>query len=314
MAFEPPTLFHPIDAGDYIAQVNSNFSDLQSALNEISSELAANSGGGVAAGSNFGWLTSMTLPDGVVGPESWVPEFSGDRQTLTFNVPTKGFNDAVVNGNLRIDNTVWTVDLPSVISALPDGAYRVAIQLKAQAGGVSSLLVEQADTSNDETGDLTLYEFEYAKAGALYTVKNLTRVARMILSSTLVDQKVEELVPLNIVASTPLPFNVAEEKAWGIHVPFDAEIVKAYATLAVAPTATCGLQIVKGAGIPLLASDFSFSAGDEFDTKEAAAVATVERFVEEGSFLRIDITDSSPSADGLTVTVMLRRVHHTIYN
>lgn len=317
MAFTAPTLFAPITPSDYVTEVNANFTNIQSAFNSIESELLSLSGGGISGGTNFGWLESMTKPDGVIGSESYVPRFSTDHQALYFDVPTKGFNDAVVLGSRRSDSSAWTINLTDRVAGLGDGTFRIAVQLKAQSAGVSSVVVEQADGATDETADLTLYDFDYVVSGGgtSYQVTNLRRVTHILASATLIDDLVDELVPLTFTVGGN-PLTSTGEKGHGIHVPFNAEVVKAYASLGVAAGSTGVFDLVNGIGTDkanVLVGSFSFASGDgNLATKQVAGTAETTQVV-EGDFIHLDVTTGDATADELTVTVFLRKLHHEIY-
>ncbi len=312
MSFSAPTLAQPITTDGYVGEINSNFLALQNALDAIEVDLLIASGGGPAGGSNFGWLNSITRPDGVVGTESWVPRFSTNNQTLSFDLPAKGNNDAVINQVYVSDNSAWSLSLTDLVLGLGDGTYRIAIQLKRQGAGVSSLIVEQANGPTDETGDLTLYDFDYVVNGSSFAATNFRRVARVLASAIQQGDLMDALVPLSFTAGET-PFSSTGEKGYGVHVPFDCEIVSAYATLGIAADATADFNLVNSATANVLIGTVAFVPGDgAVATKQVLGTSPLTQ-AEVGDFLHLDVTDIDATADELSVTVMVRRIFHQIY-
>jgi len=311
MNFTAPDLNSPIDGGNYVSELNENMSLLQIALDAIEADMLAFAGNSVVSGSNFGWLQSITLPDGPVGYDTWVPTFSTDYETLTITPPTKGFNDAVVSSLWRFDVSTHVVDLTNVVSGLGDGSWRVVVGLSTNGAGIS-LVVEQADGETEETADLTVWEFTLVVSGATYTAQDLHRVAHVIVASDVVDEVVERVEAVNFhVENTPI--SSTGEKSAGVHAPFDCEVMGAYATFGTHSAGTAVFDLITGTGgakASVLTSSFSFSGSDDdFDTKY---VAGDQVQVAAGTLMHLDVTNADATADGLVVTVLLKKIDHEI--
>jgi hypothetical protein len=322
MTFQAPDLTTTIDAVNYQNQIDSNFSSIDLALKQIQSELNVaqpNQGGSTM----LGLLDAISIPNGVVGTDSFQLSFATDEESLSIvHSPNMNKSIAVINSRYFQNDNSFSVDLRTLVPS--DGTFRIAVGLQDQGTPNVNIIVAQSDGDTgdeDESIDLLLWDFDYTKSGSVYTITNLRRRAVVIISRESFEEAHQAEIPItaNIGTLPSTPGRVEQ----GVLVPWDCEIKRAFLRLGTAPTDSAVTDPT--VEVDLIRTGFGTDAdtviGSAFwSDADAGLIRELTGFVEPlqvvaGDFIQPDViqADSDGAAADLSITVLVKRIYHAIF-
>lgn len=313
MAFSAPDLITDLSTTAYRAQLNANFLKIENALIEIQNELPLVAP--IAFAANLSWIEKAIRSGGVIGRDSFVVSFSTDDElVITHDLPD-GYSAAVINNRFHQTDAVFTKALSDVCTI--DGDYTLIFGLKSLGAPTTEMRLVVEDTDQDI--DLPVWRFNVTRASDVYLVSNLHRVCDIVMSRQGFEDLHDFPHPLSWSYAGALPTSEGEFST-GFVVPWDCEVEGAYMRLATGPHHTDGLTVdlyVGGPGtdaISVLSAPASWSATDDGVVVTCSPVS--ERVqVLAGGFIYpyLVLADDSGTAANLSITLLLKRVYHTLY-
>jgi len=258
MAFTAPTLTTSLTTTGYASELNTNFSSINTAFQQIQTELGGSFGGtpSLTGSTNFGHLFKLIDPGtqgpsrptgGVVGEDAFNVAFSTDHETMTISHPSLAgeshcaFIEAGTQVRWYTSSDASTTTLTSLVSV--DGTYDICVGVSSVGSPNLEYVVAKVPptgTDYEEAGmDLLLYTFKYTKASSTYTVSQLRREAPVLPAADAFKRVYEFEHPLTINLQDPLAWsynNVTPKMntegfvptVGGFIIPWDCEVTKAY--------------------------------------------------------------------------------------
>lgn len=325
MAFSAPALFTTISPTLYESQLNSNATKIQSALNEIQTELAALTGVGLTgAQNNLVWVDeALGIPRGtnagVIGKRSFFPTFTEttDGWILTITHP-RGKSQAILGGLLHRHEAALSYNV-SLLAGVEESQRFV---FGVTTAGVPALtpVLEQSSGETDDTSAMNIWEFTFLRTTDGEKIVDLQRACPLLVDRELLTELADETEALQISIAGTVGASVGLSGIPAI-IPFDCEIVSVSAWLGTDPDTTDG----RGLEFQVLLNgeeeihDGLFQFGNQTDADSAGTVATAAGLVNpvqarEDESLRLNFLDADPldGAADLLVQIQVRRLYHEV--
>jgi len=313
-SYNAPTLVTSIDTDNYRSELNSNFTSIQAAL--ISIENAIPSFGGRSTAGNLSVVDYLVIPDGVIGTDSFIVEFSTDEDEVSIRHDApNGISACVIGDRYHESNVAWSKALSDVVSG--DGTYRLALGAQSFGSPTIELLLEEELT--DLTQELTFWTFDVTIATGVYSVTNLRRKATVLIDRQSFDQVFTFQHALTFCHTGALPVAIGDIGI-GVIVPWDAMVVGGWVHLSEAPVNTDGGSVTieirdsdDTDGQNVFIDDASWAPAEDRTVRQLTADAE-PTLVRAGTFLRpwISAVDSGGAGFDLSGTILLQRVYHEI--
>jgi len=313
--FTAPDLVTDLSITQYRSQLNENFRLIEAALVQIQNAIPSISGASVGQ-SNLTWIERALLPEGMIGVDSFFPSFSTDQDTLIVeHRQDGGYSSCVIGGLYHQTQEIFERAFGDII--VSDGTWPVVLAVKSNGYPSLEMQVVVEDTDNDY--DLPLYRMDVTRAGSVWAVRNLRRVADLILDQGLGTRVLDADVPLAFGFKGQLGTGTGQ-RACGVIAPWDMEISGGYARLETAPTQTDGIEIEFRRGEPGTDAENVFTGaaawtnGQSGDVVHLSANSPMTK-VSAGEFIYAHVTvgEAVAVASDLFVTILARRIWHPIY-
>lgn len=320
MAFKAPTLIKTLGTSGFKAKIETNFEDIEDALVAVQNELPLVTSGSQV--SNLAAIERMVRESGVFGTDSFVPQFTPD-DTVKINHDIPGGKSAcVIGGRYHETDEDFEPALSEVLPAI-DGDYVLNLGARTLGSPLMKLLLEVDATDNDQ--DLTFWQFEVNRASSIFTVTNLRRIAKVLISRASWIQAFEFEHPLSYQYKGSLPKNGGPLET-GIIIPWDCEITGGWARLRIPPVAhteqvEVSVDFLVGDGtdaLPIFAEAAEWGPDDggvvrqlvQFSQPQQLAAGTY--VFPEVVMSEVETTDFEAQAADLTAVILLRRIYHEI--
>ena len=326
MAFTAPTLVTSISTQTFRTQINSNFNLIQNALQQIQTELTA--GSGTRSVSNISWIERQLKPDGVIGHQSFVPDFdvgSGVFE-ITHETPS-GKSIAILNGATHETNATFSKLMTDIVTS--NGTFEVAFGIITRGAPVCEQFLELEST--DKAQELTIWTMDVTRSGATVTLANLRRVAPVHMNRDSWGKVLDFEHAITWRRNGLLPLTAGPIDGTGLLIPWNCTVDRAYVRLETPPAMFTDSQDVvieidrlRGTDATnILDGQATFTDRDGIGAVKWIFGQSPEQVqLEAGDFVypnlvtpeqSVNLTDFPQEAGGLSITLLLRRIYDEIY-
>lgn len=310
MAFTAPTgLDVAVVAASYISDIDGKFQKCHDAFVSIQNELPTIIPVGSSA-NNLALLDGLAVPNGIVGPTSFMPSFSSDLETLTINHPTFGStveSRAVIASRSHNFSTATTYDVSAFV--LTETLQRAIIGLSSSGSPVMTMFCGLSEESEDASNaDLAIYEFYISENSLGVHIEGMRLLVPIIADRDGYDKLMDLEVPLQGFISQ----YVSPDK-FRFMVPFDCEILDCYwrfGNLAAGSLISfylLGTQ--ESGGTVQLTGDKT--TGMTVDTNITLLANDPPTQMVKGQ--SISLVSSPATLDDLSMVIRVRKIHQEVY-
>lgn len=323
MAFTPSTLVTVL-TNNFRAELNSNFSKIQTDLIAIGNELPRVVGNQSYV-SNLSAIEPMIRAQGVVGKDSFQPLFNTDGDVFEIQHSSSvGFSSCVINSRFHNTSVSYTKNLSELCTG--DGTYDMVFGVQSKSAPMIEQKLLVAYTDEDSEIDLAIWRFQVLRSGTDYYVSNLRLACDTIASRESFSFVHDTPHPLTLAVPGDLP-RAYGALSVGLIVPWDCQVDGAFMRLETGPAQTDGVSVDLVTGLAsdaesVVAAPASWGVGDGGTVVELAAIAEPKQLA-AGTYVYpcVTVPEQEPYTDGphvvptaadLTVTLLVRRLPHAI--
>lgn len=322
MAYTSPSLFTTMSATEFRSQIETNFSLIQTALDQIQTDLP-----GVSVQTpltNMQAVEYMTRPNGFVGSDSFVPRFTTDFDGFAIeHASPLGVSAAVFSNKLHQTGEAFSKTFEE-IGITTTGDYVVKFGLITRGSPIVEMKLELEDTDNLQ--ELTLWKMDVNRNVNVFTVTNLRRESPVLVARSSFTEVYERPVPLSLTYTGVLP-TVTGRLPVGLLMPWNCEVMGAKARIETPPashtdqsTLTISLDYILGTDATPVVSTATFDERDGVGAIAEMNALTPEPFqLAESDYVypnitvpEANLTDFPAQASDLTVTLLVKEIQHDV--
>lgn len=322
--FTPPTLVTNLSTTAYRTQLNSNFATIEQAFRDVSNTLPKTT---LTPNTNVSWVDRATRPSGIIGKNAFYPILGTDhsRFAVAHNGPDS-VSACVIGNNYHSTDRSFSKTFEE-IGITGSGDYVVNFGVRSVGAPLLEMLLEENET--DQLQTLTIWRMNVNRNLGVFTVTNLRLMCDLLMDQETFVATYHRDMPLSCSHEGVLP-TTSERVPAGILIPWNCEIQRAFVRLETPPLAhtdqnTIEIMLARVMGTDyenVLASTASFAHSDAAGTtRTLEAISNPGPYqAQEGEYVyplllsnELDLTDFPPQAAGLSVTLLVKQIHHGIY-
>jgi hypothetical protein len=304
--------------------LNNNFSLVQKAFQDVSNVLPKST---LTHHSNLSWVERATRPSGIIGIQSFYPILGTDHSRFAIVHPSiDSLSACVIDDRYHQVDRTFSKTFES-IGISGSGDYVVNFGVASIGSPLLEMHLELEDTDNSQ--ELTIWQMDVNRDLGSFTVTDLRLMCNVLMDQyTFVNNVYGVSFPLTCSYEGVLP-TTTERLPIGVVMPWNCEIQGAHIRLETPPGAHSDQNTMEIALVRVLGTDYetvtatnaTFAWSDGYGhTHTLDAIASGAYQAQAGEYIypiivtpENPITDFPAQAAGLSVTLLVKQIHHGIY-